>query len=88
MSKDGKADNSSTSQILEIIKLEMQESKRHQEEDMEYCCIQAEDHCIQLGEVWEKHCIQLLRAEDSKAWFEQSSQMFIQLLGNFINWQH
>jgi hypothetical protein len=88
VNEDGKADNSSTSQILEIIKLDMQESKRCQEDDMEYCCIQAEDHYIQLEKVWEKHCIQRLRAEDSNAWFEQSSQMFIQLLGNVINWQH
>ena len=35
-----------------MIKLDMQESKRHQEEDIEYHCIQAEDCCIQLEENW------------------------------------
>jgi hypothetical protein len=71
-----------------MIKLDMQESKRHQEEDMEYCHIQAEDHCIQLEDNQEEWHIQQLRAEDSNAQFEQSFQMFLQLLGNLINQQH
>ena len=71
-----------------MIRLDMQESKRYQEEDMEYHCIQAEDCWIQLeGDQGERR-IQQLRAEDSNAQFEQSSQMFLQLLGNLINHQH
>ena len=55
---------------------------------MEYHHIKLEDQCIQLEEVWEEQCIQQLKAEDSNAQFEQSSQMFLQLLGNLINHQH
>ena len=88
VNEDGEIDSSSTSQILEMIRLDMQESTRCQEEDIEYHHIQPEDWCIQLEEVWEEQCIQQLRVEDSNAWFEQSSQMFLQLLGNLINWQH
>ena len=88
VNEDGETDSSSTSQILEMIRLDMQESTRCQEEDIEYHHIQPEDWCIQLEEVWEEQCIQQLRVEDSNAWFEQSSQMFLQLLGNLINWQH
>ena len=55
---------------------------------MEYCFIQAEDRCIQLEEDWEERLIEQLRAEDSNAQLEQSSQMFLQLLGSLINQQH
>ena len=55
---------------------------------MEYCCIQAEDRQIQLEEDQEEWHIQQLRAEDSNAQFEQSSQMFLHQLGNLINQQH
>ena len=50
VNEDSETDSSSTSQIHEMNRLNMQESKRCQEEDMEYCCIQAEDRCIQLEE--------------------------------------
>ena len=50
--------------------------------------IQPEDHFMQLAEVQEEQHIQQLRAEDSNAWFEQCSQMFLLLLGNLINQQH
>ena len=63
-------------QILEMIRLDMQESKRHQEEDMEYCHIHAGDCHIQLKEDREEQRIQLLRAEDSNAQFKQISQVF------------
>ena len=88
MNDDGKTDSSSTSQILEMISLDMQESKRCQEEDMEYHRIQAKDRRIQLEEDREEQHIQQLRAEDSNAQFEQSSQMFLQLLGSLNNRQH
>ena len=55
---------------------------------MEYRCIQAKDRRIQLEEDREEQRIQQLRAEDSNARFEQSSQMFLQLLGSLINRQH
>ena len=71
-----------------MIQLDVQESKRRQEDDMEHHFIQAEDYHIQLEEVWEEQRILQLRAEDSNAWFEQRSQMFLQLLGNLINQQH
>jgi hypothetical protein len=54
VNEDGETDSSSTSQIHEMIRLDMQESKRCQEEDMEYCHFQPEDCCIQLEEVWEE----------------------------------
>ena len=71
-----------------MIRLDMQESKWRQEEDMEYRCIQAEDRRIQREENREERRIQQLRAEDSNARFEQCSQMFLQLLGSLINRQH
>jgi hypothetical protein len=71
-----------------MIRLDMQESKRCQEEDMEYLCIQVEDRWIQLEEDQEERQIQQLRAEDINAQFEQGSQMFLLLLGNLINQQH
>ena len=43
---------------------------------------------MQLAEVQEEQCIQQLRAEDSNAQFEQSSQMFLLLLGNLIHKEH
>ena len=43
---------------------------------MEYRCIQAKDRRIQLEEDREEQRIQQLRAEDSNAQLEQSSQMF------------
>ena len=88
MNEDGETDSSSTSQIHEMIWLDMQESTRCQEEDIDYHHIQPEDWCIQLEEVWEEQCIQQLRVEDSNARFEQSSQMFLQLLGNLIHQEH
>ena len=88
VNEDGETDSSSTSQILEMIRCDMQESKRCQEEDMEYHPIQPEDWCIQHEEIWEEQCVQQLRVEDSNAWFEQSSQMFLQLLGNLIHQEH
>jgi hypothetical protein len=88
VNEDGATDSSSTSQILEMIRLDMQESKRCKEEDMEYRHIQAEDCQIQLEEDREEQRIQQLRAEDSNSRFEQSSQMFLQLLASLINWQH
>ena len=88
VNEDGETDSSSTSQILEMIRLDMQESKRRREEDLEYRRIQAEDRRIQLEEDREERRIQQLRAEDSNARFEQSSQMFLQLLGSLINRQH
>ena len=88
MNEDGETDSSSTSQLLEMTRLDIQESKRRQEEDMEYHHIQPEDWCIQVEEVWDEQCIQQLRAEDSNAQFEQSSQMFLLRLGNLINQQH
>ena len=71
----------STSEIIEIMKLEMQQSKRQQEEDMEY-------RHVQIDEEREEWCLQGLHLEDSNARFEQSSQMFLQLLGHSINKQH
>ena len=47
-------DSSSTSKVLEIIKLNIQESKRCQEEDMEYYCILAEEHQTQVEEQQEE----------------------------------
>jgi hypothetical protein len=41
VNKDDKTDSHSTSQFLEMIKLDMQDSNRCQEEDMEFYCIQA-----------------------------------------------
>ena len=71
----------STSEIIEIMKLDMQESKHQQEEDMEY------QH-IQIDEEHEERHLQQLHLEESNARFEQSSQMFLQLLGHLINKQH
>ena len=51
VNEDGETDSSSTSQILETARLDMQESKRCQEEDMVYCHIQSENCCMQLAEV-------------------------------------
>ena len=51
VNEDGETDSSSTSQILETARLDMQESKRCQEEDMVYCHIQSENCCMQLVEV-------------------------------------
>ena len=65
VNEDGETDSSSTSQILEMIRCDMQESKICQEEDMEYHHIQPEDWCIQLEKVWEEQCVQHLRVEDS-----------------------
>ena len=62
------------------MKLDMQESKRQQEEDMEY-------RRVQIDEEHEERHLQQLRLEKSNARFEQSSQMFIQLLGHLINKQ-
>ena len=71
----------STSEIIEIMKLDMQESKCQKEEDMEYQCVQIDEEC-------EERRLQQLRLEESNARFEQSSQMFLQLLGHLINKQH
>ena len=51
VNEDGETDSSSTSLIPEMIRLDMQESKRHQEEDMVCCHIQSENCCMQLVEV-------------------------------------
>ena len=67
MNEDGETDSSSTSQILQMIRLDMKESKRCQEEDLEYRCIQVDDCHIQLEDDQEEQCIQQLRAEDSNA---------------------
>ena len=88
MNEGGETDSSSTSQIFEMIKLDMQESERCQEEDKYYHCIQAEDSNIQQKEDQEEQHIHWLRTEDSNSPMEQSSQMFLQLLGNLINRQH
>jgi hypothetical protein len=88
MNQDGETDSSSTSQILQMIKLDIQESTRLQEDDIEYHQIQVEGCHIQLEEDWKEQHIQQLRAVDSTAQFEQSSQIFLQLLGNLINQQH
>ena len=66
-------------------KLDMQETKRYQEEGMEYCHIQAEYHFIQLEQIPEEWHIQQLRAEGSNSQLEQSSQMYLQLLQTLIN---
>ena len=58
MNEDGETDSSATSQILDMIWLEMHESISRQEEDMEYHCIQAEDRWIQLEEDQEEWRIQ------------------------------
>jgi hypothetical protein len=57
VNEDVETDSSSTSQILEMIRLDMQESKWCQEEDMEYCSIQAEDCQIQLEEDQEERWV-------------------------------
>ena len=69
VNEDGKTNSSSLSQILKMIRLDMQESKRCQEEDMKYHCFQSEACCIQLEEDREERRIQRLRADDSNAWF-------------------
>ena len=69
-----------TSDIIVIMKLDMQESKRQQEEDVEY-------HGVQIDEECEEQCLQQWRLEESNARFEQSSQMFLQLLRHLINQQ-
>ena len=74
-------DSVSTSEIIEIMKLDMQVSKRQQEEDMEY-------QCVQIDEEREERHLQQLRLEESNARFEQSSQMLLQLLGHLINRQY
>ena len=68
----------STSEIIEIMKLDMQESKRQREDDMEY-------RRVQIDEEREERRLQWLRLEESNARFEQSSQMFLQLLGHLVN---
>jgi hypothetical protein len=88
VNEDGETDSSSTFKPLEMIRLDMQESKSCQVREMEHCHIQTEDCCIQLEEVWEEQHIPLLRAEDRNAQSEQSSQMFLLLSGNLINQQH
>jgi hypothetical protein len=85
VNEDCKTDSISSSQLLEMMKLDMQESKRCQEEDMDYCCIQAEDRFIQIEEIREERHIKQLRAEGSNSRLEQSSQMFLQLLQTLIN---
>ena len=81
-------DSNSASQILEMNRLDMQESKRHRVECMEYPCIQAEQTHIQAEEDHEEQRSQRLRADEIDAQFEQSSQMFLQLLGNLSNKQY
>ena len=66
----------------------MQVSKRRQQENMEQNLIQVEECLIQAGEDQEEWCTQHLRAEESNALFEQSSHIFLQLLGNPITQQH
>ena len=85
---NGDTDNNSASQILEMIRLDMQESKRRRDEDIEYRRIQAEQRHIQAEEDREERRSQRLRADEINARFEQTSQMFLQLLGNLINKQH
>ena len=85
---NGDTDSKTASQILEMIRLDMQESKRRRDEDIEYCRIQAEQRHIQVEEDCEERRSQRLRADEINARFEQSSQMFLQLLGNLINKQH
>ena len=43
---------------------------------------------VQIDEEREERRLQQLRPEESNARFEQSSQMFLQLLGHLINKQH
>ena len=85
---NGDTDSNSASQILEMISLDMQESKKRRDEDIEYRRIQAEQRHIQAEEGREEQRSQRLRADEINARFEQSSQMFLQLLGNLINKQH
>jgi hypothetical protein len=74
VNEDGETKSNSTSNILEMIRLDMKESKRRQEEDLEYCCIQVDDCHILLEEDQEERRIQQLRVEDSNAQLKQSSQ--------------
>ena len=55
---------------------------------MEHSLIQVEERLIQAGEDQEEWCTQHFRAEESNALFEQSSYIFLQLLGNPITQQH
>ena len=82
MNEDSENDSSSTSQILEMIRLYMQESKRHQGEDMEYCFIQAEECHIQLEEDQEEWCIQMLRTENSKCMVQEELTRVPLTVGN------
>ena len=66
----------------------MQVPKRCQQENMEHSLIQVEERLIQAGEDQEEWCTQHFRAEESNALFEQSSYIFLQLLGNPITQQH
>ena len=85
---NGDTDSNSASQILEMIRLDMQESKRRRDKNIEYCCIQTEQRHIQAEEDCEEWRSQQLRADEINAQFEQSALMFLQLLGNLINQQH
>jgi hypothetical protein len=69
VNEDGETYSTSTSQFLEIIKLDMQVSKRCQQENMEHSLIQVEERLIQAGEDQEEWCTQHIRAEESNALF-------------------